>query len=129
MDPQENDTELIDVPLDESSFGGEEGTKPEIAATSKVERLIQWAVVFAIFVFLFWLLGTPLLEVFQHTQSVHGWMGVSVLSTLLVTVIGASFLFISLTKSSVILGGGNISFPGHLKSDPRETPLNKTNAG
>ena len=65
MDPQENDTELIDVPLDESSFGGEEGTKPEIAATSKVERLIQWAVVFAIFVFLFWLLGTPLLGSFS----------------------------------------------------------------
>ena len=55
MHPQEDDTELIDVPLDE--FGGVEETKPEVAATSKVELFIQWAVVFAIFVFLFWLLG------------------------------------------------------------------------
>ena len=31
MDPRENDTDLINLPLDESSFGGDEETKPEIA--------------------------------------------------------------------------------------------------
>jgi len=123
MDPQEDDTELIDVPLDESSFGGVEETKPEVAATSKVELFIQWAVVFAIFVFLFWLLGIPLLEVFQHTQSVHGWMGVSVLSTLLVTVIGASFLFYIADKKFGHTWWWQYFFPGTSKKRSKRNPF------